>query len=117
VRNGRLDGLSANRLGAAHYAPVVDDPDGPPNMARFTFLNSNAPEFFQDWDAVTGDAVAILRAESGRDPFDKRLSDLIGELSTRSEEFRIRWGAHNVKFHRTGAKRPHHPVVGDLKLS
>ena len=63
-----------------------------------------------------GDGPAILRAEAGRDPYDKRLSDLIGELSTRSEEFRARWAAHNVKFHRTGAKTLHHPVVGDLTL-
>jgi hypothetical protein len=66
---------------------------------------------------AVGDAVAILRAEAGRDPYDRRLSDLIGELSTRSEEFRVRWAAHNVKFHRTGAKRLHHPVVGELTLA
>jgi transcriptional regulator with XRE-family HTH domain len=116
VRNGRLDILSANRLGAALYSPVLEDPAGPPNMARFIFLNAKATEFFGDWESVASDAVAILRAEAGRDPYDKRLSDLIGELSTRSEEFRVRWAAHNVKFHRTGSKRLHHPIVGDLVL-
>jgi MmyB-like transcription regulator ligand binding domain len=65
---------------------------------------------------VANDAVAILRAEAGRDLYDKLLSNLVGELSTRSGEFRVRWGAHNVKFHRTGAKTLHHPVVGDLSL-
>jgi transcriptional regulator with XRE-family HTH domain len=117
VRNGRLDILAANPLGAALYSPVLEDPTGPPNMARFIFLNAKATEFFDGWDGVAGDAVAILRAEAGRDPYDKRLSDLIGELSTRSDEFRVRWAAHNVKFHRTGAKRLHHPVVGNLELS
>jgi len=117
VRNGRLDILVANRLGAALYSPILEDPSGPPNTARFTFLNSKATEFFRDWDAIASDAVAILRAEAGRDPSDKRLSDLIGELSTRSEEFRVRWAAHNVKFHRTGTKRLHHPIVGDLVLA
>jgi len=117
VRNGRLDILSANRLGAALYAPVLEDPTGPPNMARIIFLNANATGFFASWDGIASDAVAILRAEAGRDPYDKRLSDLIGELSTRSEEFRVRWAAHNVKFHRAGAKQLHHPVVGDLELS
>ena len=38
-------------------------------------------------------------------------------LSTRSEEFRIRWAAHNVRFHRTGIKRLHHFLVGDLDLT
>ena len=86
------------------------------NSARFVFLNPQATEFFLDWDVIANDCVSILRAEAGRDPYDKRLSDLIGELSTRSEEFRVRWAAHDVKLHRTGVKRFHHPVVGDLTL-
>jgi hypothetical protein len=61
--------------------------------------------------------VAVLRAEAGRHPFDRGLTDLIGELSTRSEGFRTRWAAHNVLFHRTGRKLLHHPVVGDLDLT
>ena len=52
--------------------------------------------------------MAILRAEAGRDPYDRRLSDLVGELSTRNEEFRVRRAAHNVKFHRAGTKTLHH---------
>ena len=79
-------------------------------------LPPRASEFFHDWDTIANDAVAILRAAAGHDPYDKRLSDLIGELSTRSDEFRVPWVAHNVKFHRTGAKMLHHPVVGDLAL-
>jgi transcriptional regulator with XRE-family HTH domain len=117
VRNGRLDILGANRLGHALYADVFNDVAQPPNMARFFFLNQRAAEFFVDWDTVSHDAVAILRAEAGRDPHDRRLSDLIGELATRSDEFRVRWAAHNVKFHRTGVKRFHHPIVGDLTLA
>ena len=84
VRNGRLDILSANRLGAALYSPVLEDTAGPPNMSRFIFLNPRAAEFFEDWDDVASDAVAILRAAAGRDPYDKRLSDLIGEYCPRA---------------------------------
>ena len=116
VRNGRLHILAANTLGAALYSPVFEGSTGTPNMARFIFLNAHAGEFFDKWDNMANDAVAILRAEAGRDPHDKRLSDLIGELSTRSDEFRVRWAAHDVKFHRTGAKTLHHPVVGDVTL-
>ena len=58
----------------------------------------------------------MLRAEAGRDPYDRGLSDLIGELSTRSDQFRVRWAAHNVRIHTTGVKLIHHPVVGDLDL-
>jgi len=116
IRNERLDVLSANPLGEAFYAPQFDDPVRPVNSARFVFLDPKATEFFLDWDTIANDCVGILRAEAGRDPYDKRLSDLIGELSTRSEEFRVRWAAHNVKLHRTGVKRFHHPVVGALTL-
>ena len=117
VRNGRLDVLAANPLGAALYADLFADPIRPPNSARFLFLNPRAAEFFIDWDKVAHDAVAILRAEAGRDPYDRRLTELIGELSTRSAEFRVRWAAHNVKLHRSGVKRFHHPVVGDLTFN
>ena len=117
IRNARLDLLSANRLGYALYSEVFTDPARPANMARFVFLNRRAGDFFHDWASVANDSVAILRAAAGRDPYDRILSDLIGELSTRSEEFRVRWAAHNVKFHRTGVKMLHHPLVGDLTLS
>lgn len=117
VRNGRLDILSANQLGYALYSEVFVDPVRPANTARFIFLDPRATEFFVDWESIAHDAVAILRAEAGRDPFDRALSDLIGELSMRSEEFRVRWAAHNVKFHRTGVKHLHHPLVGDLTLT
>ncbi len=116
VRNERLDVLAANPLGEAFYAQQFDDPVRPVNSARFVFLNPRAKEFFLDWDTIANDCVGILRAEAGRDPYDKRLSDLIGELSTRSEEFRARWATHHVKLHRTGVKRFHHPEVGELTL-
>lgn len=117
IRNGRLDIIAANPLGAALYSEVYADPVRPVNTARFVFLNPRATEFFIDWDTVAHDAVAVLRAEAGRDPYDKRLTDLIGELSTRSDLFRFRWADHNVKFHRTGVKQLHHPIVGDLALT
>ncbi len=116
VRNARLDVLAWNRLGEAFYSEQFADAVRPVNSARFLFLNPRATEFFVDWETIANDAVGILRAEACRDPYDRRLSDLIGELSTRSEEFRVRWAAHNVKLHRTGVKRFHHPVVGDLTL-
>jgi transcriptional regulator with XRE-family HTH domain len=116
VLSGRLDILSANALGFALYAPIYADPVRPPNNARFIFLDPHATEFFRDWDKIANDTVALLRAEAGRDPYDRQLSDLIGELSTRSGEFRVRWAAHDVRIHTTGVKRLHHPVVGDLDL-
>jgi hypothetical protein len=102
VRTGRLDILAANRLGHALYAPVLEGPRLPVNLARFLFLDPQASDFYVDWDKTANDAVAILRGEAGRNPFERRLSDLVGELSTRSPEFRARWAAHNVRLHRTG---------------
>jgi transcriptional regulator with XRE-family HTH domain len=117
VLNGRLDLLTANQLGFALFSPVYADPATPPNTARFLFLDPHATEFFGDWDKVANDTVALLRAEAGRDPYDRQLSDLVGELSTRSEDFRVRWAAHHVRIHTSGVKRFHHPVVGDLELA
>jgi transcriptional regulator with XRE-family HTH domain len=117
VRNARLDYLGANPLGRALYAPLFDSREQPANSARFTFLDPGATDFYPDWDRVASELVAHLRSQAGRNPHDRQLSDLVGELSTRSDEFRVRWAAHNVRFHRTGTKRIHHPVVGHLDLS
>jgi hypothetical protein len=117
VRTGRLDILGVNRLGQALYAPVLAGQQLPVNLAQFLFLDLRAGDFYVDWDKTANDAVAILRGQAGRNPHDRRLSDLVGELSTRSQEFRIRWGAHNVRLHRTGRKQLHHPVAGDLELT
>jgi transcriptional regulator with XRE-family HTH domain len=117
VRNGRSDIVATNLLGRALYAPVFDDPIRPANTARFLFLSPRGPEFYPDWDRTAADMVAVLRTEAGRNPYDKGMTDLIGELSTRSEDFRTRWAAHDVHTHRTGAKQLHHPAVGDLDLT
>ena len=95
---------------------MFDDPARPANHARFAFLNPRARDFWRDVGAVAGDTVAMMRTEAGRDPYDQALTDLVGELCTRSEDFRTRWAAHDVRLHRTGVKKFHHPVVGDLDL-
>ena len=117
VRNARHDMLAANRLARALYAPLLADPRRPANNARFVYLDPASRDFFTDWDRAADDIAAMLRLEAGRNPYDKKLVELIGELSTRSEDFRTRWAAHNVRFHRTGHKKLHHPVVGDLDLN
>ena len=117
VRNARHDLLATNRLARALYAPLLADTHRPPNTARFVYLDPASREFFPDWDRAADDIAAMLRSEAGRNPGDKKLTALIGELSTRSTEFRTRWAAHNVRFHRTGHKKIHHPTVGQLDLN
>ncbi|MFB9183543.1 helix-turn-helix transcriptional regulator [Dactylosporangium sucinum] len=116
VRNGRLDILAINPLGQALYAPAFAGPQRPVNLARFCFLDPAAEQFHPNWDEAAGTTVALLRTEAGRDPYDKALTDLVGELVTRSEVFRTLWAAHNVRLHHTGVKQFHHPVVGLLSL-
>lgn len=116
VRNARHDMLAANAMARALYVPVLADPRRPANNARFIYLDPAAHEFYVDWERAADDIAAMLRSEAGRNPYDKKLTDLIGELSTRSSDFRTRWAAHNVRFHRTGKKRLHHPAVGALDL-
>jgi transcriptional regulator with XRE-family HTH domain len=116
VQNGRLDILAANSLAEALFAPVFADPVRPANHARFNFLDPRARSFWMDWERAADDSVAMMRSEAGRDPYDKGLTELVGELSTHSAAFRVRWAAHEVRLHRTGLKHINHPVVGELHL-
>ena len=117
VGNDRLDFLAANHLGRAMYADLLLDPASKPNFARYTFLDSSARRFHANWDVAADMTVANLRTAAGKDPHDKRLHELVGELSTRSDEFRRRWNAHDVRTHGAGVKHFHHHVVGDLELA
>ncbi len=116
VRNRRLDILATNQLGKALINPILAGPRQPPNVARFMFLDSAATDYYLDWERMAAGTVAILRAEAGRDPYDKALTDLVGELSAQSDLFRTRWATHNVHLHRGGVKHLRHPIVGELTL-
>jgi hypothetical protein len=117
IRNGRHDILAMNPLARALYAPVLEDPRRPANTTRFVYLEPDkARELFVDYDQIAKDAAAMLRLEAGRNPHDKALIELVGELSTRSELFRQRWASQDVRYHRSGRKRLRHPVVGLLDL-
>jgi transcriptional regulator with XRE-family HTH domain len=116
LRTGRLDVLTANQLGYALYSPVFRRGGRPVNLARYVFLDPGAKEFYADWDGIAAAAVGSLRSEAGRAPYDPALSSLIGDLSLRSEEFRVRWAAHDVTQYRSGTQPFRHPVVGELAL-
>jgi hypothetical protein len=117
VRNGRLDVLAINDLGRALYSEAYGPKTGTVNLARFAFLNHRSHVLYPDWEKAADTAVAILHTEAGRDPFNKSLTELVGELSTCSEDFRTRWAQHDVRLHRGGYKDFRHPVVGDLHLA
>lgn len=116
VRDQRQNLVAFNDLGRAFYSPLIGDGGRVPNFARFQFLDPAAHDFYPDWDLFADMCVAVIRAEAGRDPHDKGIQDLVGELSTRSDLFRTLWAAHNVRSHGSGQKRFRHPVVGDLTL-
>jgi len=117
VRDPYQNLLATNALGRAFYSPVIGDGGRTPNLARFQFLDPASRDFYPDWDLFAEMCVGIMRAEAGRDPHDRTMQDLVGELSTRSETFRTLWGAHNVRTHGSGTKRFHHPVAGELTLA
>jgi transcriptional regulator with XRE-family HTH domain len=117
VRNARNDVLACNPLFRALYAPIFDDPVQPPNFVRFTFLDPRRHNFYPDWNEAADGMVALLRKEAGRNPYDRDLSDLVGELATRSDEFRTRWAGHDVRMHLNGAKRLNHPIVGHIEIT
>jgi len=116
VRNGRMDILAANRLGRALYADAFGA-GTTFNLARYLFLDPRAADFYGEWETVAADCVAALRTQAGRNPYDRALTDLVGELSTRSEPFRTWWATHNVKLHYTATKTMRHAIAGDLELT
>lgn len=117
LRNDRLDVFASNRIGRALLSDIYTDANDRPNLARYMFLDPRSRDFYVDWAKVAKDVVASLRIEAGRNPYDRGLTDLVGELATRSDEFRAWWASHNVKIHRSATKRMHHPVAGDLELT
>lgn len=117
IGNNRLDIVAANTLGYALYSDLFRNPSRPANHSRFIFLDPRAHNFYTDWDRAANTNVAILRREAGRNPHDKGIAELIGELSMRSDEFRTLWAAHNVRRHYAGTKFFQHPVVGLLELN
>lgn len=117
ARNSRTDILAANKLCFALYADILMPATLPLNLARFLFLDRRAQDFFAEWDIVADDSVAALRGVAGRNPLDRSLSELIGELSTRSNEFASRWAQHDVRHHRTTLKRIRNPVIGEIELT
>ena len=115
VVNSRQDILAVNHLGREFYAPMFAS-SAPANVARFTYLDPRAKDFFADWGRTARECVAALRTQAGHDPFDRELSDLVGELSMGSKEFAEFWATHNVRFHRKAEKQFNHPLVGELTL-
>ena len=117
VRNPRQDVLATNALGRVFYSPLIGDGGRTPNLARFQFLDPASRDFYPDWDLFAHMCVAVMRAEAGRDPHDRALQDLVGELSTHSETFRTLWASHDVRTHGAGTKRFQHPEVGEVVLA
>jgi transcriptional regulator with XRE-family HTH domain len=112
VTGRHLDVLAANSMALALHGGFASGN----NLVRSLFLDPAARERFPDWDAVAKDTVAALRASVGPDLDDPHLTDLVGELSLKSERFRSLWARHDVREKTHGTKRFVHPQVGELTL-
>lgn len=121
VRSGRLDIVASNALCRALYSPMFDSDTtsdrGCANFPRYFFLDPGSPDFFVDWEEGARATVAVLRAEAGREPHDRALRELVGELSTLSPDFRTMWASHDVRIRHEGTKRLNHPEVGRLEMT
>ncbi|WP_225634513.1 helix-turn-helix transcriptional regulator [Streptomyces solaniscabiei] len=115
LRNHRLDILAANPLARALLHQVFEQE--PANSCRFVFLDPRAPGLYLDWERVARNGVGVLRVEAAKNPYDRELSNLIGELSTRSDAFRTMWGEQDVHTYTKGTKRFLHPAVGEMALT
>ncbi|PKH41299.1 Helix-turn-helix domain-containing protein [Nocardioides alpinus] len=117
VRDQHQDVLATNALARAFYSHLIGEGGRTPNLARFQFLDPASRDFYPDWDLFAAMCVGVMRADAGRDPHDRGLQELVGELSTRSDTFRRLWADHDVRSHGSGTKRFDHPVVGELTLA
>ncbi|GAA2112372.1 helix-turn-helix transcriptional regulator [Streptomyces synnematoformans] len=113
----RTDVLAANHLARA----VLTDFDALPatrrNLARYYLLDPEARERVGDWETIAAETVAMLRLEAGRHPRDRRLADLVGELTVGCPEFPVWWNDHKVLRRTHGAKHYVHPLVGELHFA
>jgi transcriptional regulator with XRE-family HTH domain len=113
----RTDVLASNRLAREVLTDFEALPAPRRNLARYYLLDPEARERTVDWPRVAAETVAMLRLEAGRYPDDRRLADLIGELTIRSPEFPGWWSDHRVLRRTHGAKHYRHPLVGELRFS
>ncbi|MFI6742816.1 helix-turn-helix transcriptional regulator [Nonomuraea sp. NPDC050451] len=117
VRNDRFDVVAANPLGRALFSEMYAGAVEPVNIMRFIFLDPRATRFYVDWERIARNSVGALRVEAGRNLHDRELSNLVGELATRSDAFRTLWADHDVHVYLDGRKRIRHPDVGELDLA
>ncbi|MBP1136549.1 transcriptional regulator with XRE-family HTH domain [Arthrobacter sp. PvP023] len=117
IRNSKMEIMAANELCFALYTGILSPEVLPLNLARFMFLDPRSQDFFVDWNTLADDFAAALRTESGRNPRDRYLNSLIGDLAAGSTEFSTRWARHNVRFHRTARKTMRNPLVGEIELT
>jgi transcriptional regulator with XRE-family HTH domain len=113
VLGRRMDVLASNALARALQRTCASGG----NMVRAVFLDPSARAMYPDLDEIARDTVAGLRASVGPDLDDPRLTELVGELSLKSEEFRRLWARHDVREKTDGRKRMIHPQVGELDLA
>ncbi|MEU8717951.1 helix-turn-helix transcriptional regulator [Streptomyces sp. NPDC048663] len=113
----RTDVLASNRLARAVLADFDALPVQRRNLARYYLLDPQGRERTGEWEQVACETVAMLRLEAGRCPGDRRLADLIGELTLKSPEFGPWWNDHRVLRHTHGTRHYRHPLVGDLHFT
>jgi transcriptional regulator with XRE-family HTH domain len=112
VMNKYTEVLAGNSLAAAlspNYRVGV-------TLLRAVFLDPAEQALRRDWETMTEEAVAVLRANAGTDPSDPRLVALVTEMSEASDRFRHLWSRHDVQPKRARTQHLTHPVVGDLNL-
>jgi transcriptional regulator with XRE-family HTH domain len=112
----RTDVLAANPLACALLTDWTRLPARERNYTRWIFLDPDARTAFLDWPSVAADVAGTLRLYAGRNADDTRLSELVGELTIKSPEFRTWWNSHKVHERTHGTKRMAHPAIGPITL-
>ena len=113
VISAGLDVLARNTLADALYSGFeISD-----NLARMTFLDPAARDFYVDHGRACETSASNLRKALGHHPHDRRLRAVIDELTRESETFVELWSRQQVGAKTREAKWFEHPQVGRLQLS
>ncbi|MFF4277742.1 helix-turn-helix transcriptional regulator [Streptomyces kronopolitis] len=123
---GNYDVLSHNRAAVELFPRLFDEepeqrpndqPDQPPNLVRWMFLEPMARDIVVDWEPEARGLLARLRTQAARHPADPRYTRLIDELTDGSPQARAWWGRYEVQPRHSGRKRLRHPVHGPVEYA
>jgi transcriptional regulator with XRE-family HTH domain len=86
------------------------------NYLRWLMCDTASRTLCADWDLEARGAIAMLRFNAARHPYDSAFATLVDELAEGNPAFHRLWNTHEVDVCRNGRRRYHHPMAGEIVL-